>query len=628
MEVAMKMFPLRAFLVMLLLSAVAFGQRAGPPRTDGPSIPEVALNSPAPPLPAGVYTVGTLGHFPTIDSAFTRIRTGIAGSITLELVDAVYNAPTNETGFLMNGPIPGAGPDRRLTIKPAESKNVTIQGSGMDVLLFLNTSYVTMDGVALPGAGGESGYGRTSLTIHAYYNAQFPYNACLDFMNNSDHNIVRNIVFISEDYNRSGNGPCFWTALGYTSTPDSNLIENNLVRKAGIPIYVSGYYSNVRALGNIVRGNRIGTEQDSLVSWGIQMESCKNAVVENNIVQNLKGLADISVITHGINSYGGEACIIRNNIVHGIHSDHLWGSTGILLSGDATDQGLGEMVYNNAVYDIQSTSWRNESRVTGIQLLWQDDPKIYHNSVYLSGTGNNRSGSAALYISPICTNVDSKNNILVNVRDESPWCASAVYNYSNTNLITDYNDLYYQTGQYSCLVRAFGSDYHTLVEWQATLQDLNSYDEMPGFIDPNLHVSETTATYLESNATPIGWITVDMDGEARNPVNPDIGADEFDGILPGVEETAGLPDRYVLRQNYPNPFNPSTTIGYALPRSAWVRLEICNILGEVVRVLKDGVEPAGYRNVTLDGNGLPSGVYIYRLQSGDFVAAKKLLLLR
>jgi hypothetical protein len=73
------------------------------------------------------------------------------------------------------------------------------------------------------------------------------------------------------------------------------------------------------------------------------------------------------------------------------------------------------------------------------------NPKIYYNTVYLSGIGANYSGSAAFYEYGgfgNSFNVDLKNNIFVNTRDESPYCASAIYSYTTGILNSDYNDLY------------------------------------------------------------------------------------------------------------------------------------------------------------------------------------------
>ena len=81
------------------------------------------------------------------------------------------------------------------------------------------------------------------------------------------------------------------------------------------------------------------------------------------------------------------------------------------------------------VYDIQSTSAQNNSRLSGIEMWYQTNPKVYYNSVYLSGTGANQLGSAALYIYGNWDSyVEAKNNIFLNTRDESPYCASAIYN--------------------------------------------------------------------------------------------------------------------------------------------------------------------------------------------------------
>jgi hypothetical protein len=89
-----------------------------------------------------------------------------------------------------------------------------------------------------------------------------------------------------------------------------------------------------------------------------------------------------------------------------------------------------------------------------------------------------------------------------------------------------------------------------------------------------------------------------------------------------------VPAKYSMHQNYPNPFNPTTTIGYKLPQRVHVSLRVFNLLGQEVTVLVDEVQSAGYKSVDFSGSGLPSGVYLYRLTAGDFVATKKLVLLK
>ena len=85
------------------------------------------------------------------------------------------------------------------------------------------------------------------------------------------------------------------------------------------------------------------------------------------------------------------------------------------------------------------------------------------------------------------TNADVKNNIFINTRDDSPHCASAIFDYQTTNFTSDYNVLFYDdTNQYNCLVRIGSIDYQTLADWQVTGKDLHSYVEMPHFVDPYL----------------------------------------------------------------------------------------------------------------------------------------------
>jgi hypothetical protein len=101
----------------------------------------------------------------------------------------------------------------------------------------------------------------------------------------------------------------------------------------------------------------------------------------------------------------------------------------------------------------------------------------------------------------------------------------------------------------------------------------------------------------------------------------------------GEEQNAGLPKSFELAQNYPNPFNPSTIIEYALPRDARARIDVYNILGQKVKTLVDEYQVAGHKRVTWDGKNdsgqeISTGIYFYRIDTGDFVQAKKMVCLK
>ncbi len=105
-------------------------------------------------------------------------------------------------------------------------------------------------------------------------------------------------------------------------------------------------------------------------------------------------------------------------------------------------------------------------------------------------------------------------------------------------------------------------------------------------------------------------------------------------IVTDVEdEESALPELFALAQNYPNPFNPTTIISYSLPARAEVTLTVYNLLGQSVRVFRQGEQSAGEHSVSWDatdnnGAAVASGIYFYRLTSGDIVVSRKMVLLR
>ena len=107
-----------------------------------------------------------------------------------------------------------------------------------------------------------------------------------------------------------------------------------------------------------------------------------------------------------------------------------------------------------------------------------------------------------------------------------------------------------------------------------------------------------------------------------------------DTIVVGVsEDDLSLPKKYKLYQNYPNPFNPSTTIKYSIPNVGnenfrSVQLKVYDILGREVAVLVNEKQSPGNYEVTFDASNLPSGVYIYRIVTSDFLASRKMILLK
>ncbi|MBE0570115.1 MAG: T9SS type A sorting domain-containing protein [Ignavibacteriaceae bacterium] len=95
-----------------------------------------------------------------------------------------------------------------------------------------------------------------------------------------------------------------------------------------------------------------------------------------------------------------------------------------------------------------------------------------------------------------------------------------------------------------------------------------------------------------------------------------------------IVEVEIFPSNFELFQNYPNPFNPSTTIGFSLPKASQIKINIYNMIGELVETLADGTFEQGYHNISFNAANIPSGTYIYRLESSEFVQIKKMVLIK
>lgn len=122
--------------------------------------------------------------------------------------------------------------------------------------------------------------------------------------------------------------------------------------------------------------------------------------------------------------------------------------------------------------------------------------------------------------------------------------------------------------------------------------------------------------------------------ELRSGINNDnypVGGESriINGVLTSIDDFATeMPLNFELAQNYPNPFNPTTTISYTIPQSTQVRLAIFNMLGQKVMTLVDSNQSAGTYSIPFNATNLSTGLYVYRIEAGTYVATKKMMLLK
>lgn len=154
-------------------------------------------------------------------------------------------------------------------------------------------------------------------------------------------------------------------------------------------------------------------------------------------------------------------------------------------------------------------------------------------------------------------------------------------------------------------------------------EEIASYQTSENLRGQGTKLTETRYRYEDSRNTQPGkeyfykLVSVDLDG-TRHYIS--LGEQSVWSVQ--------LPFEYALDQNYPNPFNPVTTIQFSLEKAGKTTLEIYNVLGQKVATLVNGDLNAGAHRYQWNASGLSSGIYFYRLRSNEFVATKKMLLVK
>jgi hypothetical protein len=160
------------------------------------------------------------------------------------------------------------------------------------------------------------------------------------------------------------------------------------------------------------------------------------------------------------------------------------------------------------------------------------------------------------------------------------------------------------------------------VEIGCTIENDSYYFETAAIDDHDpLATSEFNAINIalfSTNATTTGLNVTDVQVKLGSPVVTSI-ENVNNGLIPEV---------YSLSQNYPNPFNPTTKIKFGLPQQSDVKLVVYDVLGRIVAELQNKKMSAGYHEVTFNASRFSSGMYFYRIEAGDFVSVKRMMLLK
>jgi hypothetical protein len=206
------------------------------------------------------------------------------------------------------------------------------------------------------------------------------------------------------------------------------------------------------------------------------------------------------------------------------------------------------------------------------------------------------------------------NNIFANCKTKGIARGSYVTN-DNDNSIVDYCDFYNNQMDYDADI-SIGS---------------NIFYFDPKFENTTTYELSLNSEAIDAGAATYSWqdqTVLDIPGSDYIGSAPDLGATEYGRINAVFTSRNNNPLKLKLYQNYPNPFNPKTIINYELPISNYVEISIYNISGQKVTTLVSEKKAAGYHEVDFNAQNLSSGIYLYRIEAGEFQDVKKMLYLK
>ena len=523
-------------------------------------------------------TLGTVGptSYLTLSQAFSAINSGThKGAIIITITGTV-----NETAVtsLLNG-VTAPASYSSISIKPSGDASILMAtpGANRAIIELQGADNVTIDGDDTATAGIRNltvAYTSTAATAAAVIRVSSNSATGTDGASN---NTIKNCILTG---NRVAGGTTATyginmsnysaTSLGSGGASSiNNTFENNLITRVYHGIWASGvatYYNTGLRIRNNILGD--GTQAGNIGTRGILISNsaiaadATSAIISGNDIQGGDPTgagysATVAGIEIGTQNTGIQ---IYNNNIHDIRQPSVsgFGALGIYVTGSAGNTSAN--IYNNVIRDMvasfYTTSATLASSTYGILFTaGATNYAIDHNTIVLktsptTGLLTTTAISACINMSVAGVTLSSfRNNIIVNTISTTAsyglYCA-ATTNIPAINLINN-NNYYVATGAVGFYSAAAQT---TLSSWKtATGKDANAQNINPTFVSAtDMHISPSPGTLLESGGVAIATITTDYEGQTRpgpfGSVNgggtaPDIGADEFDGFIPGCSSVPG-----------------------------------------------------------------------------------------
>lgn len=486
---------------------------------------------------SGTYLVGigqTAPNFTSLTQAVLNISNrGVGGPVVFQLTNdatSIYNESNGETFPIVVSEIPLTTASNTVTLKVAAGKNPIISGNSSTAVLTLNgTDYFTINGSNNEGntqnlsiVNTNGGNNTAAVLISSGNNS-----------NGANYNTIKNCYIkggAASPYNNATYGISVGSTIGISGAGNDNLtLYNNTICNAYYGLCITGSGANPTDNLNI-HHNVIGSANtsDYIHYMGVYLNTVSGEF-SNNEITGVGPTTNSTFNCYGL--YVHHAVTNMNIVKNNIHRIGLYTSTksGTGIAVEAGSASLtNTVIANNTIYDISGLGATNIGSygMVGIRIgNYASALKVYNNSVYLSGyidnAGSTNDLSAALFVGSLTSQLDIRNNILVNSIENTTGVSKAYAFYcSNTPsafTALDYND-YYTSGNEGVLAY-FGSDKANLTALQAaTTKDAHSIAAWPDYNSTTVLVPYAGSPVLAS--CPLLSVVDDYNGNPRaNPAS-------------------------------------------------------------------------------------------------------------
>ncbi len=515
---------------------------------------------------SGPYTIGVGGSYTKLSDAVNAlVSQGVSGPVTFSFTDANYTdtslvisafagqGSTNPVIFQLAGGNPSA--------KIFFTGGITTRTWG---IRFDSTQYVSFI--------GSTTVGTRPITFEVDTTVGNPTRNVFQVIRSNNIRLEGLELIGHRRYSDASAGSILFQTFFTGSTDNNNdIVYTNLLLKRGSTCFNIGGISTVIRDNNITVSNcDFGSSNyiETFSSRGFSLSFTDNLTIYKNDIRRGKNFPAATSAPAGIIAFGGmNNFIISHNMIHDLekYGTTAGGTTGIRFQTNGPGVYTNAKIYNNMIYDLRNPSGLPSAATQAVEgiALSSTSPnpfnvvEVNNNTIHLTG---NLSASASAYSAALITSstqtadtVKFYNNIVSNEMLSSPTLGYGDYPHgdfihasgsggvANRRLKADRNLYWYAYGDGDHFLSLYSGD--TLAAWQTnTLEDASSIDRSdPFFISStNPHININALSPVDGSASPVAYITDDIDLQARSLTTPDIGADEYTYVAPSVLNPASF----------------------------------------------------------------------------------------